>query len=285
MNGYVALAEKDRSPAPQVGDFVTVEILLDERVGADADEWQIVNSDAKWLPAGGITLSLPTLRVIPNGTLPTKLAIDGIVHQPGALATSEFTLRHVPSGQEAKVIAGSLATEVAQVEKKENPWVLPALPFGGWNYFLIALVAAVVLAGLALLARKLLARVARRRRRNHRDRALASLQSLQKFARSKNVMKQEEWKKFSFELAGIVRKFSDENFKIDSSDMTDREFLAELRLQPKARAQVDSLSRVLSTIDEVRYGKKALEVTHVPDLLLETRKFIETTYNAPEGEK
>jgi hypothetical protein len=98
-------------------------------------------------------------------------------------------------------------------------------------------------------------------------------------------MKQEEWKKFSFELAGIVRKYSDENFHIDSSDMTDREFLAELRLQSKARSHVDSLARVLSTIDEVRYGKKALEVTHVPDLLLETRKFVENTFQGPEGEK
>lgn len=284
MNGYVALAEKDRSPPPQVGDFVTVEILLDEKVGADSDDWKVL-SDAKWLPSGGITLSLPSLRVIPNGNLPTKIAIDGIVHQPGALSTGDFTLKHLPSGQEAKVAAGSLIVEVAQVEKKENPWVLPAVPFGGWNYFLIALLGAILLAGLALLLRKLLARVARRRRKNHRDRALAGLQSLQKYARSKNAMKQEEWKKFSFELAGIVRKFSDENFKIDSSDMTDREFLAELRLQPKARAQVDSVARVLSTINEVRYGKKALEVTHVPDLLLEARKFIESTYDAPEGEK
>lgn len=284
MNGYVALAEKDRSPAPQVGDFVTVEILLDERVGSDSDEWKVI-SNAKWLPSGGITLSLPSLRVIPNGNLPTKIAIDGIVHQPGALSTGEITLQHVPSGQEVKISAGSLIMEVAQVEKKENPWVLPAVPFGGWNYFLIGLLGVVLLAGLALLLRKLLARVARRRRKSHKDRALAGLQSLQKYARSKSVMKQEEWKKFSFELAGIVRKFSDENFKIDSSDMTDREFLAELRLQPKARAQVDSLTRVLSTIDEVRYGKKALEVTHVPDLLLETRKFIESTYDAPEGEK
>lgn len=284
MNGYVALAEKDRSPAPHVGDFVTVEILLDERVGSDSDEWKAAG-EAKWLPSGGITLSLPTLRVLPNGTQPTKLAIDGIVHQPGALSTGELTLKHIPSGQEVKVAAGSLSSEVAQVEKKEIPWVLPALPFGGWNYFLIVLVGAILIAGLALLARKLFTRVTRRRRKNHKDRALASLQSLQKYARSKTVMKQEEWKKFSFELAGIVRKFSDENFKIDSSDMTDREFLAELRLQAKARPQVDSLSRVLSTIDEVRYGKKALEVTHVPDLLLETRKFIETTFNAPEGEK
>jgi hypothetical protein len=284
VNGYVALAEKDRSPPPQVGDFVTVEILLDEKVGGDTDEWKVL-SEAKWLPSGGITLSLPSLRVLPNGNLPTKLAIDGIVHQPGALSTGEFTLKHQPTGQEVKVAAGSLSAEVAQVEKKEMPWVLPALPFGGWNYFLIVIVGAVLLAGLALLIRKLLTRVARRRRKNHKDRALASLQSLQKYARSKNAMKQEEWKKFSFELAGIVRKFSDENFKIDSSDMTDREFLAELRLQPRARPQVDSLSRILSTIDEVRYGKKALEVTHVPDLLLETRKFIENTYDAPEGEK
>jgi len=283
VNGYVALAEKDRSPAPQVGDFVTVEILVDERVGSPSDEWK-VKSNAKWLPSGGITLSLPSLRVIPSEGN-TKLALDGIVHQPGALSTGELTLQHIPSGQEVKVAPGSLSAEVAQVEKKENPWVLPAVPFGGWNYFLLALLGAVLLAGLIFLVRKLLARVARRRRKNHRDRALASLQTLQKYARSKKGMQQEEWKKFSFELTGIIRKFSDENFKIDTSDMTDREFLAELRMQPKARSQVDSLSRVLSTIDEVRYGKKALDVTHVPDLLLETRKFVETTFQSPEGEQ
>jgi hypothetical protein len=158
------------------------------------------------------------------------------------------------------------------------------VPFGGWNYLLLVLLGLILAAGLGLLARKILRRAAQKRKKNHRDRALAELQSLQKFARSGKGMQQEEWKKFSFALAGVVRKYSDENFRMDSSDMTDREFLAALGQQPRARGQVDSVKSVLGTINEVRYGKKALDATVVPSLLLEARKFVETTYEPREAD-
>lgn len=289
MNGYLTLAPESRDPAPQLGDLVGIEILIEEKIGAPGDGWRVKTpGEQKWLSVGSVTLSTDTLRTIPSDGNGLKLLGEALVHQPGPLATSDFILIHQPSGREVVVVAKELSVEVAgpaEGETKEASWYLPPVAFGGWNYFLLALLFAILIALGALAFRRFGQRIKARRKLNHRDGALQALQGLQKFARSKKALQQEEWKKFSFELAGIIRKYSDENFHLDSSDMTDREFLAELRLNGKARPLVDSLATILSTIDEVRYGRKGLEATDVPGLLLESRKFFEQAYQPKEGEE
>jgi hypothetical protein len=282
VSAYLALATQ--SP-PQVGDIVSLEILLDESVGETSDAWKIKGTEkTSWLPCGSFTLSVDSLHAVKADGNHSKLVLEAMVNQPGALKSADFTLVHGPSGKEFPVPAATLQQETQQAAQSQSPppWTLPAMPFGGWNTLLIALLAALALASLASFAKRLLNRVRRKRSLNHKQRALQELQSLQKFARAKDRLKQEEWKKFSFSLAGIIRKFSDENFRIDSSDMTDREFLAELRLHAKARESVDALASLLGAIDEVRYGKKDLDATVVPGLLLDTRKFIEQTFIGEE---
>ena len=95
--------------------------------------------------------------------------------------------------------------------------------------------------------------------------------------RSKQPLPLEEWKKFSFELAGVLRRYSDENFKMDSGDMTDREFLHELGTHSGAAPYVHLLATILGTITEVRYGRKALDASLIPGLLLDSKKFVEST--------
>jgi hypothetical protein len=221
--------------------------------------------------------------VLPSEADTTKLALEGMVHQPGPLSTGELTLIHVPTAQEIKIEASSLSvTAPAAQQQTEAPWTLPTVAIGGWNYTLIGILALIFLALLTAGALRLYRRFVKKHQKNHKEKAISALNGLQKYARSRKGLQQEEWKRFSFELAGILRRFSDENFHIDTSDMTDREFLAELRLQPRARSQVDSLAGLLSMIDEVRYGKKHLEVTLVPGLLLEAKKFVETTFRPEE---
>ncbi len=289
MNGYLTLAPEAREPAPQLGDLVGIEILLEEKIGASGDAWRIKTpAEEKWLAVGSLTLSTDTLRTTLSDGSRIKLLGEALVHQPGPLATAEFSVVHQPSGREVVVVAKELSAEVAapaEGEKKEASWYLPPVAFGGWNYFLLALLLAILIALATLAVRRFGQKIKARRKLNCRDRALQSLQSLQKFARSKKALQQQEWKRFSFELAGIIRKYSDENFHLDSSDMTDREFLAELRLNGKARPLVDSLAEILSTIDEVRYGRKGLEATDVPGLLLEAKKFFEQAYQPNEGEE
>jgi hypothetical protein len=282
MNGFVSLSPEFRGRPLQLGDLVELQILLDE--ASEDGSWRIDGEG--WIPSGSLTLDSRSLRELPSEGNTTKLALDAMVHQPGPVVSGEFFLLHSPTGKKAKVVTGELRAETAQLaEAPPPPWTLPPVPFGGWNLFLLALLLLVIALALAAAVRKFLRRMPGRRQRDHRESALQALQGLQKFARAKRAMKQEEWKKFSFELAGILRKYSDENFQIDSSDMTDREFLSELRLRPGGGAMVDTIASILSTIDEVRYGKKDLDVTMVPGLLLESRKFVEQTFRPPEKEK
>jgi hypothetical protein len=139
--------------------------------------------------------------------------------------------------------------------------------------------------GLFFLGRWIYRRLLKTKIIDYRSRTIAALQNLQKYSRGKGPLKQEEWKKFSFELAGIMRKYCDENFHFDSSDLTDREFLRELRFHATNEQAVDSLAKILSTIDEVRYGKKELDLQVIPQLLLESRKFVDQTFKKDTGEK
>lgn len=283
MNGILSLSPGQG--APQIGDLITLEIIFEEKTSG---EWKF-DPDTPWLASGSFTLSAKSLKTVPTDGNLTKLTVEALVHESGPLRSGELNLKR---GEAAyKVPAADLSLTVnapaqaAGQEAAPPPWTLPPIPFGGWNIILIALLGALLLAAIAFGVKRLLTKVKSGKNLDHRKRALQALQNLQKFARHKKAPEQEEWKKFSFELAGILRKYADENFLIDSSDMTDREFLAELRLQPKAQAQVDRLAAVLSTINEVRYGKKALEVTTVPGLLLESKQFVDQTFISKEAEK
>jgi hypothetical protein len=59
--------------------------------------------------------------------------------------------------------------------------------------------------------------------------------------------------------------------------MTDREFLHELRSHSAATPFVHLLATILGTITEVRYGRKALDASVIPGLLLDSKKFVEST--------
>ncbi len=285
MTGTLSLSEKSAITKPQVGDFIQVEILLDEKIGNEGDTWVLLPENQSWIASGSLTLAATSLQPISGAN--TKFTLRALIHQPGSVHSGEVLLQHKPSGKEIKIPAANLSLEI-QTESKEEasepPWLLPTVPFGGWNVFLLSILGILFCVALFFGIRALLKKVAARRKLDHKQRAILALQALTKFAKSQKTLQQHEWKKFSFELAGILRKFSDENFLIDSSDMTDREFLSALRLQAKAHGQVDSLAHILSTIDEVRYGKKALDATVVPGLLLESKQFIEHTFQSREEE-
>lgn len=288
MSAYLAIPSTVQGN-PQVGDILPLEILLDNTVGQLTDGWKIKEAGSNaWYTSGSLTLSTASLHPVQADGNHTKLTLNAMVNQPGPLKTADFTLVHGPSGTEVPVAAATLtqsAQPVAQ-SKTPPPWTLPAIPFGGWNTALILFLAALLAAAVALGLWRLWLRLKPKQKSlNPKEQALQELQDLQKYARAKTALKQEEWKKFSFALAGIIRRYSDTNFQIDSSDMTDREFLAELRRLPKARENVDSLAALLATIDEVRYGKKDLDTTVVPGLLLDSRKFVEQTFLGAEEEK
>lgn len=290
MNIIVTLAPESNAK-PGVGDIVKLQIFLDEKVGAPGDGWEVVApTSTSWLPAGSITVSTMSVRAQPADGNATKLVLEGLVHQPGALVLGSIQLRNQVTKDEVNVPETVISgTEVSAGTKPQDepPWIQGTVNFGGWNWPLISVFLVVLIAAVYFFGRYLWDRLRGAVGRNltNSERALNALANLQKYTRSKKPLQQAEWKKFSFELAGILRKYSDENFRFDSSDMTDREFLHELQRHEVQAPHVNLIGSILGTITEVRYGRKELDASVVPGLLLDARKFVEsTTVQEKEGQ-
>ena len=288
MNAVVVL-RSGQSSALKVGDLVTLEIAIDGKTGAPGEHWTLDPPSAEWVSSGSFLLAATSLQQVEAEGEISKLHIDAVVQRPGKLSTAPFTIRNEKAHLSLEVPQALISNEEApSATQKEKPpeWLLPPVALGGWNQVMIALVALVILAGLGYLARWIWRRIRERSlaKWNARDRALHALSGLQRFARSKRL-EQDQWKKFSFDLAGILRKFSDENFGMDTRDMTDREFLSELRLHYSNQAQIDSLSQLLASIMEVRYGTKTLESEAAAKALSDAKSYVETSYVPKEGKK
>jgi len=288
MNIVVSLAPSSSNGKPVIGDILKIQVFIDQKVGNSGDGWEIASDDtAAWVPAGGVTASAASLRALPSDGNTTKLEFEAMVHQPGALTVGPFRIRNQVSKEEVEIPSSLIAgaeTESGTKPADDPPWLYSSMPFGGWNWLFIGILLALTLISAALVGRNAWNRLKNHLTRHltHTDRALHALANLQKYSRSKKPLQLEEWKKFSFELAGILRKYSDENFKLDSRDMTDREFLHILRSQPKASPWVNLIAGILATITEVRYGQKELDASVVPGLLLDARKFVESTSIDPK---
>jgi hypothetical protein len=282
MNVAVTLAP-GAIAKPEVGDVVKVLVFLDEKVGSPGDGWEVVApAGISWISAGSVTVSTTSVRNQPADGNATKLQLEAMVHQPGSLVVGPLQLRDQVTKAEIEVPATQITgAEVAAgtKPKEEPPWIMGPVRFGSWDWLTVGLLAGLLLLLGLTLGRWLWLRYQERlnRKLTPTERALTDLANLQRFMRSNKPLPQEEWKKFSFELAGILRKYTDKNFTMDTSEMTDREFLQELGTRAKAAPHAHLLAQILGTITEVRYGKKALEASLIPGLLLDSRKFVENT--------
>lgn len=288
MNAAITLAPAPARPTFAVGDILKAHIFIDEKIGNPGDGWELVSESASaWISAGAVTASAASLRAISAEGNATKLEFEAMIHQPGPLVIGPLRIRNQVSKEEIDIPASQISgTETGASAKapEDLPWLLPSMGFGGWNWPLIAgLLLVIAILGF-FIGRKAWQRLREHltRKLTYTERALHALANLQKYARAKNTPQLEEWKKFSFELAGILRKFSDENFRMDSRDMTDREFLHELRLHNAAAPYVNLIGGILATITEVRYGRKELDSSVVPGLLMDSRKFVESTSVEPK---
>ena len=289
MTGTASLAPEFRQNSPVLGDLVKIEVLIDGKL--EAKQWKI-RGDKAWITSGSLTLDANHITALPSEGDTTKLSLNGLVVEPGMLKVMPFTL--VADGgdaanQEQEVGVADLGVTVAapQKEQKELPWILPPVPFGGWNYYLIGGIALVILLVVGFLVRKALLRFTRKftRKLTYQEEAMASLAELQRFSRTKQGIKGPEWKRFSFSLASTLRRYSDQNYGISSLDLTDREFIARLREKPEAQSRVPALAKILETIDAVRYGQRELDSAVVPELLGEAEKFVKESYIAPAEDK
>ena len=291
MIGVVSLSAESAQKPLEIGTLVTLEIAADGKVGQVTDGWVVVPAGPDWFSSGSFLLSASSLKVLSTDGALTKLSIEGLIKAPGELKVAPFKLQHHGDGLEveiAETTVGKESVKPAEQQQAQQPpsWLLPPTVLGGWNIWLISFVGVLLLIALGFAIREVLRRLGLRSQASWtlKERALRDLQGLEKFTRA-TAADQEQWKKFSFELAGILRRYTDENFQMNSAEMTDREFLAELRFHQKAKSHVDLLSHILSTITEVRYGTKTLELEMMPTLLREGKAYVEGTYIPPKEEK
>lgn len=279
------LAEKEFA----VGDSVQIQVLMDEKIGSASDAWTfVVDGGKRWVGSGGFAIDTASLKALEaDGTL-TKLEFRAIVHTKDVASVGPLTIRHTASGKEV-TFSGQVLGKVNLYKQTQAqvPWTMPVMPIGGWNTLLLVLCGVLLLTGVFFGVRYLLRRAGLRLgpEIDGKTRAIRSLDELQSFAKKKAGLRLEDWKKFSYELAGILRRFSDENFRIQSADLTDREFLQELRRHPRGQNHADAVAQILSRIEEVRYGTRELEANLVPSLVQAAKTYVERSYLPPPEEK
>lgn len=294
MSVVANLAPGFSSKEAKIGDAVKIEVVIDELVGAVGDRWKITDTNSKWVVSGNLVIDSGSIFSIPAESSLTKLELNGIIHSPGEASIGQLKFIHEKtlkefSLSETTFSALSVAQKPAE-EQAEPVWYMPTISIGGWNYFLIGIFSIVFLSVLSFGIYKLVLRLRRGFdiKLNHKERALKGLELLQPYGKPGKILRQEDWKKFSFDLASVLRKYTDSNFQFNSSDMTDREFLYELSRMEKAAQYVEVLRKILSTIDEVRYGKKDLDISIVPGLLVDSKQYVESTFidhEKPETKK
>lgn len=287
MNAVVGISPDQADKKFVIGDSAKIQILIDEKVGENSDVWSFTqNTNGKrWISLGGFVVDTETLKVLPADGKITKLEFRAIVHAKGVADLGNTSIKHNASGKEFP-LSGKILTDVTayKEEVKEVPWTLPTIPVGGWNTPVIIALVLILLAAIFALIRYLLRKYninPLARTLTPKEKALQDLEALQFYAKKKTTLKLDDWKKFSFELASILRKFSDQNFNIESAELTDREFLDVLRTHAKGQHHVSSVASILSLIDEVRYGTKELDAPLVPSLIQSAKRYVTDSYIAP----
>lgn len=281
MNAAIVLTGKPAS-ALKVGDLVSLEVAIDGKIGDAGDAWVLEpKSVTDWIPSGSMLISATSIQQVAAEGAISKLKMDALVQKSGALNTAPLRFRHEKDGLVVDVPQTLLGKEEIQTVQvaKDEPWLLAPVSLGGWNTFLLALLALAAAGGIFALTRWIWRRYAAHsvKKGNAMERALRELERLQRYGRGKKV-EQEQWKKFSFELAFILRRYSDENFGMDSRDCTDREFLEELGRHKIKSAHAALIREILSTITEARYGTKTLEPTMAQNLLGDAKKYISESF-------
>ena len=257
----VGLTPEFASKELTVGDLVQVQILFSDKMEAGPADWEFLPYDGStWIVANGVAFDPKNVLASDPSDALTKITIPAIVLKPGKLVFSDVTLKYKKSGQEFP-LNGSLNDQSKQfVEAKEDPffWQYPFLEYGACRDWLW-------ISGLLLFVLLTIAYLVWKRNRDKRfgrtknpfEKAHDSLKELEKYKNLPGT--QENWKKFSFSLAGTIRLFLDHRFNTHSADLTDREFYEKLRgFAEGGPGAAEASSKILRELEEVRYGQANL---------------------------
>lgn len=270
------LSITDTSPH-KVGDILPflIELSSEEL----SSEWEIASDKEKrWLNNGPIIIDRSSLKVVPNG-----LSFEAILGDAGDVPVPNFVLREKNSAKTITVTSNVSVHGESSLSKEEQGkplWILGLVSYGGYNPWLITLIALATLAAIFFLSRWLWKkfRASRKiKKLNAKEEALKEFIQLQNYARGQ-ITSLEQWKVFAYKLVNILKHFCERNFEFQTADLTDRELLQQLQFRLSKKTEADVLANILTELDQVRYGTKDLEVTAAPRLLVEAKNFVERNY-------
>lgn len=288
MSVIVGLSPEFSSKELTVGDTIVVQVLFSEKVSATPADWSIVGAPVNgWMLAGGVAFD-PKLIVYPDPAEPlSKISIPAVIVKSGKVPFEGIVLKNKNAVEDIP-LQGILSDKVRQLvdsKKEDFHWLYPYVEYGAcndWIWFASIFVISGGILAYYLWKRKnaLLTAI----QRDPYKRADSVLKDLYRY--TKLPSNQENWKKFSYALAGTVRKFIDHRFSQNTSERTDLEFLSSLRENPDGGADVaDKAGAILREIEEVRYGQTTLSPQFFTSLLERSQELLNESIQISEAKK
>jgi len=276
----------DEKKAYSVGDSVIFTIIVDvEKEKAESlHNWEFLpKENNRWWTMGPIIIDRDSLKKTSNDVGSVVLTFRAIASDAGSNIIPKFSIKNKENGlnyeidNQPNLEASSLLTKE---EEGKAQWTLGLLDYGGYNKLTIALIALFVFSLLFLLIRliyKKIVQAGKPKPQNALELALAELKKLHRFSSGK-ITTLEQWKIFAYGLVNILKQYCENNFDFQTSDLTDRELIQQLRARTAHSQNIDILENILNELDQVRYGKKDLDILAAPKLLTNAKSFAEKNY-------
>ena len=272
-------AEKMSSPDNiKVGDTVWFEIVVLEPEEQGAT-WTIsTDSNERWLPTGPILIDRYSIG--PSSARLNKVQFKAILIAPKQHQIPPIVIRKEAS--ETSLTSNALSivgkSNLGPPNKDKPLWLLPPIPTGGYNRFLIALVIILIFSLTATLLYALFRLITKDRKKSKTidlyTQILEEIKLLDRNLQQKPKLGEKEWKEFSFGISAIIKRFCSGFTKTNVLDLTDRELLLDLKQKRVHSQHVSDISTILSSINEVRYGTKHLKKEDAYKIVRSTRELV-----------
>lgn len=267
-----------------VGTSVTLRVYVEEALSKDSS-WSITEQSTNgWLDLDLLLINSKSIQVSVENNGTTRFDFSGVLTKPGGGEIKPFKIEN--EAQTITIRAQGKITEIGSLltdeEKKNQPnWILPPVPYGGWNYWLLSLIAAAAAIALGYIAKALYMRFWHKppKQLSYFEQAQLDLSQIEKLISKQDRASQ---RKTGYLLAKVLRDFSQGRFGISATEMTDQEFLVALNRIPKIRDKNSAVESYLKNLDLLRYSEAQIDPTIAPKLLLDIREFILS--NPPELE-